>query len=183
MSAPVIERLVVSSGADLMDHMVAQASVQAQAPATDLADLSRVLRAFHGVHRGESTRVPLGGGLFDVVITSAGAQARRAVERMDLVQSGCGPVVEDPGAGWLYWLVPPGAASRWEPHSHAVCVGAPYMITLPTPGQGEQPGPFWLRPQARDRLVPVKPLREALTRFLPEPTPHADLDARFGITH
>ncbi|MFD4376810.1 hypothetical protein [Streptomyces sp. NPDC058486] len=102
MSAPAIERLVVSSGAELMDHMVAKVSVQARKPADDLADLSRVLRAFLGVHRGESARVPLGGGLFDVVITSAGVRARSAVDRMDWIQTGCGPVVEDPDAGWLY---------------------------------------------------------------------------------
>ncbi|MEU0744748.1 hypothetical protein [Streptomyces sp. NPDC006134] len=124
-----------------------------------------------------------GGNLSDVVITSAGLQVRRAVAVMDQAQGGCGPVAEDPENGWLYWLVPPGSADRWAPRSHAVCLGAPHMITLPSLNRTAPPGPYWCRPSASDRLVPLGPLRKAPEQFRPEPAPHAALAARLGVSH
>ncbi|MFB6630000.1 hypothetical protein ACFCWY_08900 [Streptomyces sp. NPDC056362] len=153
-------------------------------PAADMAELAEALRTLLEVGMRRNTRVRLGGGLFDVVVTSSGAQARAAAAYMDEVQGGCGPVVEDTRDGLLYWLVPPGTASRWEPHSHAVCLSAPLTITLPSLDALTPPsaaGPYWFRPSASDRLVPAAPLREALVQFRPEPTPHAAFAGRPGV--
>ncbi|MGW2016846.1 hypothetical protein [Streptomyces sp. NPDC001927] len=150
-----------------------------------MADLAEVLRSLLGVAACQDTGVRLGGNLFDVVVTSSGVQARAVAVLMDEVQGGCGPVVEDTRDGLFYWFVPPGASGRWEPHTHAVCVGAPFKITLPslnatTPPS--EPGPYWFRPSASDRLVPTAPLWEALAELRPEPTPHAAFAERLGMT-
>ncbi|MFV5994996.1 hypothetical protein ACNPQM_21680 [Streptomyces sp. NPDC056231] len=163
-----------------MQHLV-DSSGAAQEPAADMADLAEVIRTLMAVEARTDTRVRLGRNLFDVVITSSGLQARATVAVMDQVQGRCGPVIEDPERGWLYWLVPPGSSALWEPHSHAVCLGAPHTITLPSLNRRVPPGPYWFRPSASDRLVPTRPLRDALAHFRPEPTPHAELAARLGI--
>ncbi|MFE7580088.1 hypothetical protein ACFU5Y_00805 [Streptomyces gardneri] len=128
-----------------------------------------------GIAANQDTSVRLGGSCFDVVVTSSGVQASAAVTFMDEVQGGCGPVVEDTRDGLFYWLVPPGTTSWWEPHTHAVCLGAPFKIMLPslkstTPPS--TPGPYWLRPSASDCLVPAAPLWRILDQLRPEPTPH-----------
>ncbi|MFJ8201109.1 hypothetical protein [Streptomyces sp. NPDC096152] len=169
------------TAAQVMQHLVDSAG-PAQEPAADMADLAQVIRTLLGVQAGRDTRVHLGRNLFDVVITGSGLQARAAVALMDQVQGGCGPVIEDPESGWFYWLVPPGSSARWAPHDHAVCLGAPHTITLPSLNRRVPPGPYWHRPSASDRLVPTGPLRDALARFRPEPTPHAALTNRLGIT-
>lgn len=153
----------------------------AREPAVGMADLAMAVRAFLAVEAQSAARVRLGGNLFDVVITGSGVQEWSAVAVMDEVQGGCGPVIEDPVNGWLYWLVPPGSCARWAWHGHAVCLGAPHTITLPPLSRRVPPGPYWLRPSASDRLVPVGPLRDALARFRPGPAPHAALTARLGI--
>ncbi|MFJ8589501.1 hypothetical protein ACIRD2_33250 [Streptomyces sp. NPDC093595] len=178
MSPPA--ELVFTRGSEMMAHLV-QAAGTGREPAADMADLAQVIRTLLGVEAGRDTRVRLGGNLFDVVITGAGPQAQHAIAVMDQVQNGCGPVIEDPESGWLYWLVPPGSCGRWAPHSHAVCLGAPHTITLPALNRYVPPGPFWVRPSASDRLVPTGPLRDALSRFRPEPTPHAALSELLGL--
>ncbi|MEV6056924.1 hypothetical protein [Streptomyces sp. NPDC052107] len=168
------------TGAQTMRHLVDSAGA-AREPAADMADLAEMIRTLLAVEARRDTTVRLGRNLFDVVITSSGVQARSAVALMDQVQGGCGPVIEDPENGWFYWLVPPGSCDRWEHHTHAVCLGAPHTITLPSLNRRVPPGPYWHRPSASDRLVPMGPLRDALARFRPEPTPHAALSARLGI--
>lgn len=178
MTAPVE---TLTPGAEMMQHLVESAGASRQ-PAADMADLAEVIRTLMAVEARRDTRVRLGGNLFDVVITSSGLQARGAVALMDEIQGGCGPVIEDPESGWFYWLVPPGSSARWAQHSHAVCLGAPHTITLPSLNRTAPPGPYWVRPSASDRLVPTGPLREALAQIRPEPTPHAALAERLGIT-
>jgi hypothetical protein len=146
---------------------------------TDLADMIRSLLA---IEAREDTRVRLGGHLFDAVVTSSGIQARSAVAVMDEIQGGCGPVIEDPDNGWFYWLVPAGSSHRWKPHPHAVCLGAPYTITLPSLNRTAPPKPYWFRPPPGDRLVPTGPLRDVLAQLRPEPTPHAGLAAKLRMT-
>ncbi|MGA5121326.1 hypothetical protein [Streptomyces pseudogriseolus] len=174
--------MVPPTGAEMMQHLVDSAGAAAQQPAADMADLAEMIRALLAVEARQDTRIRLGGNLFDVVISSSGTQARFAVELMDEIQGGCGPVIEDPESGWFYWLVPPGSADRWAPHSHAVCLGAPPTITLPSLNRTAPPGPYWHRPSASDRLVPMGPLRAALEQLRPEPTPHAALAARLGTS-
>jgi hypothetical protein len=163
---------------DVIKHFVELAG-PARTPAADMADLADMIRTLLAVEARRDTRVRLGGHLFDVVITASGVQARSAIALMDEIQGGCGPVIEDPEGGWLYWLVPPGSSTRWTPHPHAVCLGAPHTITLPS--LNVPPGPYWVRPSASDRLVPTGPLREALAQIRPEPTPHTALAAQLGI--
>ncbi|MEU6510986.1 hypothetical protein [Streptomyces sp. NPDC046942] len=169
------------SSAEVTQHLVESAGA-VRDPAADMADLAEVIRTLLAVEARRDTRIRLGGNLFDVVITSSGTQARSAVAVMDEIQDRCGPVIEDPENGWFYWLVPPGSSHRWAPHTHAVCLGAPHTITLPSLHRTAPPGPHWHRPSASDRLVPPGPLHDALTRFRPEPTPHAALAAQLGIT-
>ncbi|MFK0159150.1 hypothetical protein ACIQVK_44655 [Streptomyces sp. NPDC090493] len=178
MTAPVE---TLPTGAEMMQHLVESAGAARQ-PAADMADLAELIRTLLAVHERRDTRIRLGGNLFDVVITSSGLQARGAVALMDEIQGGCGPVIEDPENGWFYWLVPPGSCAQWEPHTHAVCLGAPYTITLPSLNRTLPPGSYWFRPSASDRLVPTGPLREALAQIRPEPTPHAALAAQLGIS-
>ncbi|MFF4575685.1 hypothetical protein [Streptomyces sp. NPDC001410] len=178
MTAPTTSLL---TGAEVMQHLVESAGATRE-PAADMADLAEVIRTLLAVEARRDTRVRLGGNLFDVVISSSGLQARSVVALMDQVQGGCGPVIEDPDSGWFYWLVPPGSSAQWERHTHAVCLGAPHTITLPSLNRMVPPGPYWFRPSASDRLVPTKPLRDALARFRPEPTPHAALTTQLGVT-
>ncbi|MHC3456070.1 hypothetical protein [Streptomyces prasinus] len=170
----------VPTGAEMMKHLVESAGAVRE-PTADMVDLAEVIRTLLAVEARRDTRVRLGGNLFDIVVTGTGVQARAAVALMDEIQGGCGPVIADEN-GWFYWLVPPNSSSRWEPHTHAVCLGAPHTITLPSLNRTAPPGPYWFRPSASDRLVPTGPLREALAQLRPEPTPHAALEARLGIT-
>ena len=183
MSAPVTEPLEFDHTSELMDHLVRESAASVRKPAADMADLASVIRALLDLNGGRNTRMPLGGGLFDAVITAAGPASRAVVDLMDEIQGGCGPVIEDPENGWAYWLVPPRSAERWAPHSHAVCLGAPYKITLPALDRTAPPGPYWLRPEMKDRLVPVGPLRQALEQLRPEPAPPSDLAARLRVPH
>jgi hypothetical protein len=151
-------------------------------PAEDMHELARLIRTLLDVDQGRGTRVRLGGRLYDVVVSGGGAEGRAVARMLDEIQDGCGPVIEDPGSGWLYWLVPPGSCTRWEPHGRGVCLGGPHTLTLPPLSQTAPPGPYWLRPLSRDRLVPTRALRDLLAQFGPEPTPHAALAAQLGRT-
>ncbi|WP_406290627.1 hypothetical protein [Streptomyces sp. NBC_00209] len=134
-SAEITERLNAAAGPD-------------RQPAADMAELAARLRALLDVEAQQETRLRLGGALFEIVITGAD-QAAEALERMDVQQGGCGPVIQDP-AGWLYWLVPPGTRRRWAWHPYAVCLGEPYNPTLPPLNRDAPPGPYWLRPPRSD---------------------------------
>lgn len=156
--------------------------IPAHTPAEDMQHLTHCIRALFGIRSEGASRMPLGGGLFDVVITGGGDSGRAAVAVMDDIQLGmCGPVIEDPDDDWLYWLVPPGTTARWEPHPHGVCIGSPHMLTMPTLSHSEPPGPFWLRPCKSDRLVPPRQLRALLDQFQLQPTPHEAISALLGL--
>ncbi|MGI5255647.1 hypothetical protein [Actinacidiphila glaucinigra] len=147
----------------------------------DMQDLAARIRAYLDLAEQREVRMPLGGTLFDVVITGNG-DASALVAAMDEIQLGAsGPVIDDPDNGWLYWLVPPGTTARWDPHPFGVCVGAPHILTLPGLTRDVPPGPYWLRPCASDRLVPPFPLRDLLDRFRPRPTPHESIAAALGF--
>ncbi|MGW3387439.1 hypothetical protein [Streptomyces cinereoruber] len=173
MRTATVERpVLVDPTADQLLSLVDAKSGPVRRPVVDMGDLATLVRTFVGVALGQPTRERLGGDLFDVVITAANDQARAAVFAMDKVQGGCGGVVEDPMAGWFYWLVPPGSAGRWQPPPYAVCLGVPYRITLPPLNRTAPPGPYWYRPLARDRLVPAGPLWTLLAQHRPEPPTH-----------
>ncbi|MGW9438647.1 hypothetical protein [Streptomyces sp. NPDC055607] len=172
MSTAAVERpVLVNPTAEQLLSLVGAKAGPARRPPADMGDLATLVRTFMGVTLNRPTRERLGGDLFDVVITAADDLAHAAVATMDEVQGGCAGVVEDPVVGWLYWLVPPGSAGRWQPHPYAVCLSTPYKITLPPLNRTAPPGPYWYRPAVRDRLVPAGPLWKALEYHRPEPTP------------
>ncbi|MFG3041849.1 hypothetical protein ACGFYZ_33610 [Streptomyces sp. NPDC048330] len=177
MSAPITNRLHLAAATELLAQTVPEAGPGTGA-IPDMADLGEAIRVLLDVTAFRDTRVSLG-GRFDVVISG---RSHGAVTAMDELQGGCGPVIDDVEAGWLYWLVPPRTTSRWDAHAHAVCLGAPHTLMLPSLDRTRPPGPYWLRPWGADRLVPSGPLREVLAEHRPEPAPHALLAARLGIS-
>ncbi|MGQ4344101.1 hypothetical protein [Streptomyces sp. SAS_275] len=150
--------------------------------ATDMRDLATRVRSLLSLQQGQDLRLPLGGRLFDIVVTASCPEAYAAVALMDEVQhvpgeraDACGPVIEDPERRWLIWLVPPGTSDTWAPHRYGTCLGRPHELALPSPAQAEPPGPYWLRPCRGDRLVPPASLRDFLDRFQPGPAPHEEV--------
>ncbi|MFJ5780391.1 hypothetical protein [Streptomyces sp. NPDC093094] len=150
--------------------------------APDMADLAARVRSLMALQQQDVLQLPLGGHLFDIVVTASGPQAHAAVAVMDGIQhtsdeqpDACGPVIEDPHRSWLIWLVPPGTSDHWTPHRHALCLGRPHHLALPPVSATEPPGPYWLRPCRGDRLVPPTALRQLLDQFQPGPAPHETL--------
>lgn len=130
-------------------------------PAVDAADLAAaVRRLLHQESSGE-VELRLGPQTFEVVVTPRGRRSDRALALMDTWQTGgCGPVVDDPGRPYRYWLVPPGTAARWE-NGFGRCV-ARGRVVMPPLDRSRPPGPFWVRPWDRHRLVGGGLLRPAL---------------------
>ncbi|MFF0033970.1 hypothetical protein ACFYS7_38710 [Streptomyces avermitilis] len=150
--------------------------------AADMGDLASRVRSLMALQQQRVLQLPLGGNLFDIVVTASGPQAYAAITVMDEIQSpgdetpyACGPVIEDPQRSWLIWLVPPGTSKRWGPHRYASCLGQPYHVALPALTQTEPPGPYWPRRCRGDRLVPPMALRELLDQFQLGPAPHETL--------
>ncbi|MEU1466048.1 hypothetical protein ABZ467_36555 [Streptomyces sp. NPDC005727] len=151
--------------------------------AADMGTLADRVRSLMAFQRGGDLVLPLGGFLFDVVVTASGPEAGGVVAMLDEIQRcgqqerphACGPVVEDPERGWLLWLVPPGTSECWAPHRYATCLGRPHQLALPPLAQTDPPGVFWRRRMRGDRLVPPGPLRELLDRFRTGPVPHETL--------
>ncbi|MET8379324.1 hypothetical protein [Streptomyces microflavus] len=155
----------------------------AQQPAADMRDLAARVRALLSVRENRSSRIPLGGQMFDVVVTAGGRPGRAAVVQMDDIQFGtCGPVIEDRDSGLLYWLVPPGSTAGWDYHGFGLCIGAPYTLTLPALSHTEPPGPYWLRPCISDRLVPPQQLRPLLYKVGPLPDSPSTVQAHLAAT-
>ncbi|MGW7517830.1 hypothetical protein ACWGJ2_19805 [Streptomyces sp. NPDC054796] len=77
-----------------------------------------------------------------------------------------GPVIRDPYAHYLHWLVVPGSAEPWRlPGSSLVRVlGRGCWVMVPPGGCTRSPGPHWTRPRADGpQLTPAGPLLAALT--------------------
>ncbi|MFF0446669.1 hypothetical protein ACFYT4_09685 [Streptomyces sp. NPDC004609] len=142
--------------------------------APDMGELAVLVRALMGADARRAVVVPLGGGLFDVVVSAAGEAGHAVADAIDVRHpQGCGPVIADPERPWLYWLVPPGTTGRWAEHPYAVCVGAPATIALPPlDRRGPGAGPYWLRPCRSGCLVGPVTLRQALEVHRPLPAPH-----------
>lgn len=160
----------------LMADAEAEAAFAAdQPPSEEPADrhLIALIRALLATEKagGEARAAMPLGGTFDLVVTSDGMAAARALRAMDEVQGVTAGVVRLPEPGLLLWCVPPGTAAGWAGHPAALCVGAPYAVQLPGPGAGSGPGPYWARPFAAAQRVPPGPLRALLTEYRPPP-PH-----------
>lgn len=154
----------------------AAAAFAADQPASEKLEdrhLLALIRALLATDEGGAearAAVPLG-GTFDLVVTSDGEAAARALRAMDAVQGGAAGVVRLPTPGLLLWCVPSGTAAGWSWHPAALCVGAPYAVQLPGRGADSGPGPYWARPFAAAQRVPPGPLRGLLTEYGPAP-PH-----------
>ncbi|MDR6980819.1 hypothetical protein J2X68_007561 [Streptomyces sp. 3330] len=158
-------------------YKVPEGSVQ-----SNMGDLAGRIRNLMALQQGQATRIPLGGALFDIVVTANGIDAYTAVTRMDEVQReqggpviACSPVIEARDQGCLFWLVPPGTSQTGEPHLYGVCLGRPHQMPLPAMACTQPPEPYWLRPLRGDRLVPPGPLRDLLARHRPGLVPHEAL--------
>ncbi|MFF7975782.1 hypothetical protein [Streptomyces sp. NPDC007905] len=150
--------------------------------ASDMGDLAARVRSLMALQQQRVLQLPLGGRFFDIVVTAGGPQAYAAMRVLDGIQhmgdeqlDACGPVIEDPHRSWLIWLVPPGTSEQWGAHRHALCLGRAHHIALPAMTTTEPPGPYWLRPCRRDRLVPPAALGQLLDQFRPGPAPHETL--------
>ncbi|MFG3044846.1 hypothetical protein ACGFZR_07940 [Streptomyces sp. NPDC048241] len=154
-------------------------AVRREDVALDMGSLADRIRQVAALTAGRQVCLPLGGRFFDVVVTASGPEASAVIATLDDLQrtdadapDACGPVIEAPEEGRLYWLVPPGTGAQWQPHAYASCFGRPHQIVLPPMAQMEPPGIYWRRRCRADRLVPVGPLRNLLDRFRPTPVPH-----------
>ncbi|MGX1029227.1 hypothetical protein RKD38_003908 [Streptomyces ambofaciens] len=148
------------------------APVPVPVPAPASRTLVDRVRDLQGPQSGGWALVPLGGRLFDVVITVGGEMGSRVITMMDEIECddrgagepACGPVIEDPDHGWLFWLVPPGTSERWQPHGDAACLGQPHVLSLPPLSRTRPPGVFWRRRLRGDRLVSPAPLYDLFDR-------------------
>lgn len=130
-------------------------------PAPDAADLAAAVRRLLHQDASGEVELALGEATFEVVVTARGRRSDQALALMDAWQpEGCGPVVDDPGRPFRYWLVPPGTAARWET-GFGRCV-ARGRVLMPPLDRSSPPGPFWVRPWNRHRLVGAGLLRSAL---------------------
>ncbi|WP_328403951.1 hypothetical protein OHS70_34115 [Streptomyces sp. NBC_00390] len=129
-----------------------------------MQDLTHRIRALLSIDtQDEYVSVPLGGGLFDVIVTAGGPAGHAAVAHMDQVRLGiCGPVIEDPEQSYLLWLVPPSTSTAWPLDPCSVAFGAPWALQLPRLNLRNPPGPHWLRECRSDRLVPPQQLRRLI---------------------
>ncbi|MGW4030673.1 hypothetical protein ACWEFL_15360 [Streptomyces sp. NPDC004838] len=154
--------------------------------ASDMGELTLRVRALLAADARRGAVMPLGGGLFDVVVSAAGAAGHAVADTIDATHpQGCGPVIADPDRPWLYFLVPPGTTRRWAHHPYGLCVGAPATITLPPldrHGPGGGGGPYWLRPCQHHYLVGPAMLRRALHQHRPLPAPQQALKTLLGGT-
>ncbi|MFE2559748.1 hypothetical protein ACFXGT_27720 [Streptomyces sp. NPDC059352] len=146
-------------------------------PDSESVALKQRVLALLAVSEGRETLVPLGGDLFDVVITAAGPAGHRAVAAMTALKH-CGPVLAETAGPWLWWLVPPRTTSTWRHHPYGISVGAPAAIRLPPPHRTAPPaegGTYWLRSLRDGALNDPGPLRDVLGQEQPVPAPHASV--------
>lgn len=130
-------------------------------PASDATELAAAVRRLLHQEASGEVELRLGPRTFEVVVTPRGRRSDQALALMDTWQKGCGPVVDDPGRPFRYWLVPPGTAARWDA-GFGRCV-ARGRVVMPPLDRASPPGPFWVRPWNRHRLVGAGLLRLALT--------------------
>ncbi|MFD7972087.1 hypothetical protein [Streptomyces clavifer] len=91
---------------------------------------------------------------------------------------GIGPVIMDPAARSMYFLVPPGTTRAWTDLPQCTTLGETNHVVLPPQHKQTPPGPYWLIP-AQQPLASAPVLREALETVLgprPGTTPETPLD-------
>lgn len=130
------------------------------APASDTEDLAAAVRRLLHQEASGEVELRLGPLTFELVVTPRGRRSDLALKLMDTWQNRCGPVVDDPSRPFRYWLVPPGTAARWD-GDFGRCVDRGRVV-MPPLSRSAPPGPFWVRPWDRNRLVGPSQLRRAL---------------------
>ncbi|MDK1475344.1 hypothetical protein QNO07_18290 [Streptomyces sp. 549] len=111
------------------------------APAPDMADLARAVRALRAVVQHQPATVEVG-RVCDIVTTATGSVGEALLDRIDTGPGGCGPVIAHDR--YLCWLVPPGTAARGWSHPAARCTGEG-QFTLPPTTHTAAPYPYWVR--------------------------------------
>ncbi|MER6719904.1 hypothetical protein [Streptomyces halstedii] len=85
-----------------------------------------------------------------------------------------GPVIMDPAARAMFFLVPPGTTQAWTDLPQATALGDTAYVVLPASDKQTPPGPYWLIPP-QQLLADTRALREALETVLgpraPTPVP------------
>ncbi|MFF4249010.1 hypothetical protein ACFYY2_31735 [Streptomyces sp. NPDC001822] len=79
-----------------------------------------------------------------------------------------GPVIVNPAARTLHFLVPPGTAGAWAAMAPAAVLGEGSHVFLPARHQQRPPGPYWLTPHQQP-LADTPTLRRNLNPLLPSP--------------
>ncbi|WP_432107257.1 hypothetical protein [Streptomyces sp. AA1529] len=73
-----------------------------------------------------------------------------------------GAVIRDPYNGDLYWLLPPGAVTAWEPLPQVTTYGTACYVEIPPTGRTGGPGPYWIRESRGRHLTRPAALHAAL---------------------
>lgn len=88
-----------------------------------------------------------------------------ALEALGGLGSRSGAVIEDPGGGLLYWLVPAGRADDWHLAEKSRIRVLGHNSSVAVPGPQRTAGPHWRIPPTRDgALTDPEQLHNALAR-------------------
>lgn len=88
-----------------------------------------------------------------------------ALEALGRLGARSGAVIEDPGGGLLYWLIPAGRADGWRMPEQARIRVLGERSSLAVPGPQRTSGPHWrIPPTRRNALTDPARLHDALAR-------------------
>lgn len=147
-------------------------------PSREWAVLADLLHRFREIAHHPTMKAL--GPHYDVVITAAGTDAVQLLKLMDEHPGGCGPVICERGRPWLYWVVPPSTAQKWD-NRFAAGLGALWKIAWPPMHHESPPGRHWVRSFKVNQCVGLGLLADTLKAVRPEFTPHASLRALLGL--
>lgn len=129
--------------------------------------LAQLVRAWIATE-GHGPQVLPVGRWWDVVMTAGGETGNTLLGILDQRQvGGCGPVIADPDADLLMWLVPPGTLGAWT-NPYGLCAATRAATFVPAPTKQRPPGPHWIRPLAGAHLVDPLVLHNALLQKRPD---------------
>ncbi|WP_432104454.1 hypothetical protein [Streptomyces sp. bgisy091] len=99
---------------------------------------------------------------------------------IELLGPQVGPVIVNPAARTMYFLVPPGTTAAWTTLAPTTVLGKGSHVFLPARHQQKPPGPYWLTP-CRQPLADTPTLRTTLASLL-DSHPDTALDPRLDLT-
>ncbi|MGP3632664.1 hypothetical protein ACTU45_04690 [Streptomyces sp. 24-1644] len=124
---------------------------------------------------GEGSRLAPAGKEWDAIRVTriVGLQAIRSLGART------GPVIMDPAARVMYFLVPPGSTSSWEHLPQSTALSETNHVVLPPKHKHTPPGPYWLIAEQQP-LADTHALRRALEEVL-QTSPVASPDPRLNL--